>query len=78
MEDRSNLEDPCPEEVQGSIDELYAELNPIFTIDEVAALLKVSRKTVIRNILSGSLRAFNPDDELQIARTDLVEFLSSW
>lgn len=47
----------------------------ILSIDETVEVLQVSRLSVCRWILTGKLRAFNPDEQLLILRSDLQEFL---
>lgn len=72
MEDRTSLENTNTTERQEDC------LSPIMTIDEVTEHMRISRRTVVRYILSGELRAYNPDNELLISRPDLIEFMNKW
>jgi len=53
------------------------ELPSILSVEETAAALRVSMRTVKTLIFSGKLKAFNPDTALCVLRTDLQEFLEA-
>jgi excisionase family DNA binding protein len=49
----------------------------LFTVDEVAEQLRVSKKTILRWINSGILIAIKLEKEYRIARSDLEDFKKS-
>jgi excisionase family DNA binding protein len=52
-------------------------MDRFFTVDEVAATLKVERRTIIRWICTGKLKAFKPADSRfwRIRQRDLKKIL---
>ena len=53
-----------------------AALGEILTLDEVAAYLKISKKTVYKIVRSGALRAFKAGKHWRVRRADLGEWIA--
>lgn len=52
-------------------------LDKFYTIDELAELLKVSRKTIVRYVQSGKIKSYKFKREYRISQEQFTEFLDN-
>ncbi|HOX30881.1 MAG TPA: helix-turn-helix domain-containing protein [Spirochaetales bacterium] len=56
--------------------ELLESLPAILDVPDICSILRVSRKTVLREISAHRLIAYQVDDEWNVNRTDFLAYLS--
>lgn len=58
-----------------TIKELTATLPAVLDVADAALLLRVSQRTIQREILEGKIEAFRADGEWNILRSDFISYL---
>jgi len=56
--------------------ELLESLPAILDVQDICSTLRVSRKTVLREISAGRLIAYRADDEWNVNRSDFMAYLN--
>jgi excisionase family DNA binding protein len=62
-----------PEDLE---EDLLKSLPAILDVQDICSTLRVSRKTVMREITAEKIPAYRADDEWNVTRSDFLEYLS--
>jgi hypothetical protein len=57
-------------------EKLQNELPAILDVPDICSILRVSRKTVMREISAGNIIAYRADGEWNVNRTEFLDYLS--